>query len=72
VGEGAAPIGALVGGMIATLIGARWTWLAGAAGILAGSLWLIFSPVRRLHSHHPSELPPDLEQLANQFTQYPR
>ena len=61
VGEGAAPIGALVGGMIATLIGARWTWLAGAAGILAGSLWLIFSPVRRLHSHHPSELPPDLD-----------
>jgi len=46
VGEGAAPIGALVGGMLATAIGARWTWLAGAAGILAGSLWLIFSPVR--------------------------
>jgi predicted MFS family arabinose efflux permease len=58
VGEGAAPIGALVGGMIATLIGARWTWLLGAAGILAGSLWLIFSPVRRLHSYHPSELSP--------------
>ncbi|MGQ0603215.1 MAG: MFS transporter [Anaerolineales bacterium] len=49
VGEGAVPIGALVGGAIATLIGARWTWLLGAAGILAGSAWLIFSPVRRLH-----------------------
>jgi len=48
VGEGAAPIGALVGGVLATAIGARWTWLAGAAGILAGSLWLSFSPVRRL------------------------
>jgi len=61
VGEGAAPIGALVGGMIATLIGARWTWLLGAVGILAGSLWLIFSPVRRLHSYQPSELSLDLD-----------
>jgi predicted MFS family arabinose efflux permease len=55
VGEGAAPIGALVGGMIATLIGARWTWLLGAAGILAGSLWLIFSPVRTLDSTQTGE-----------------
>ena len=49
VGEGTTPLGALVGGVVATVIGARWTWLVGAAGILAGSLWLIFSPVRRLH-----------------------
>ena len=48
VGEGAGPIGALVAGVVATAIGARATWLVGAAGILAGSLWLIFSPVRRL------------------------
>jgi predicted MFS family arabinose efflux permease len=48
VGEGASPLGALVGGLLAGLIGARGTWLVGAAGILAGSLWLIFSPVRRL------------------------
>jgi hypothetical protein len=48
VGEGAGPIGALVAGTVATAIGARATWLIGAAGILAGSLWLIFSPVRRL------------------------
>jgi predicted MFS family arabinose efflux permease len=61
VGEGAAPIGALVGGMIATLIGARWTWLLGAMGILAGSLWLIFSPVRSLDSSHPSELSLDAD-----------
>jgi len=59
VGEGAAPIGALVGGLIATLIGARWTWLLGAAGILAGSLWLIFSPVRSLNLSHLSELSGD-------------
>jgi MFS family permease len=48
VGEGVTPIGALVAGAVATTIGARWTWLVGAAGILAGSLWLIFSPVRQL------------------------
>jgi MFS family permease len=50
VGEGAAPIGALVGGLIATLIGARGTWLLGAAGIILGSAWLIFSPVRGLRA----------------------
>jgi predicted MFS family arabinose efflux permease len=49
VGEGAGPIGALVAGVVATAIGAGATWLVGAAGILAGSLWLIFSPVRRLN-----------------------
>jgi MFS family permease len=59
VGEGAAPVGALVGGLIATLIGARWTWLVGAAGILAASIWLILSPVRTLHSAHPSSFSPD-------------
>jgi hypothetical protein len=48
IGEGATPIGALVAGVVATVIGARWTWLLGAAGILTGSLWLVFSPVRRL------------------------
>ena len=61
VGEGAAPIGALIGGLIATLIGARWTWLAGAAGILAGTLWLIFSPVRSLQSYDPSVLSPEVD-----------
>jgi hypothetical protein len=39
---------ALVAGAVATVIGARAMWLIGAAGILAGSLGLIFSPVRRL------------------------
>jgi len=48
-GEGAAPLGALAGGRLAVLIEMRWTWLLGAAGILAGSLWLLASPVRRLN-----------------------
>lgn len=47
-GEGSAPLGALMGGLAATLIGARFTWLLGAAGILGASLWLIFSPVRKI------------------------
>jgi predicted MFS family arabinose efflux permease len=47
-GEGSAPLGALVGGLVASFIGARFTWLLGAAGILIASLWLIFSPVRRI------------------------
>jgi predicted MFS family arabinose efflux permease len=54
VGQGAGPIGALVAGVVATAIGARATWLVGAAGILAASLWLIFSPVRGLQTP-PSE-----------------
>jgi predicted MFS family arabinose efflux permease len=62
VGEGAGPIGALVAGMVATAIGARATWLLGAAGILAGSLWLIFSPVRRLHVP-PGDPTPNPEDL---------
>jgi MFS family permease len=57
VGEGAGPIGALVAGGVATAIGARATWLVGAAGILAGSLWLIFSPVRRLQVLPGDETP---------------
>jgi hypothetical protein len=50
VGQGAGPVGALVAGVVATAIGARGTWLVGAAGILAASLWLIFSPVRGLQT----------------------
>lgn len=50
VGEGASPVGGLVGGLLATAIGARSTWLVGAVGILAASLWLILSPVRRIRS----------------------
>jgi predicted MFS family arabinose efflux permease len=57
VGEGTSPIGALVGGALATVIGARWTWLVGAAGIVAGSLWLILSPVRGLKTFHEHQTP---------------
>lgn len=48
IGEGASPLGALVGGVLASLIGTRFTWLVGAAGILLSAVWLIFSPVRKI------------------------
>jgi MFS family permease len=46
---GVRPLGALFGGLLATVIGLRAAlWLTGVA-TLAGVLWLWFSPVRTLH-----------------------
>ena len=42
------PIGALVGGALATSIGIRATFLVCSAGVLASTLWLVFSPLRTL------------------------
>jgi MFS family permease len=46
--HGFLPLGALAGGAIAQGIGVRWTLFLGALGFLLSSLWLVFSPVRRL------------------------
>ena len=46
--QGALPLGALAGGAVAQAIGIRHTLLAGALGYLLSTLWLVFSPVRRL------------------------
>lgn len=46
--RGIIPIGALAGGALAQYMGVRRTILASALGVLAASLWLIFSPVRKL------------------------
>ncbi len=54
------PIGALVGGALATAFGMRMTFVLCSMGVLASSLWLVFSPVRRLVSHvtaAPVEVP---------------
>jgi predicted MFS family arabinose efflux permease len=48
--KGVWPIGALVGGTLATYIGMRATLLVCGLGVLASSLWLIASPVRRQKS----------------------
>jgi predicted MFS family arabinose efflux permease len=47
---GVAPIGALAGGGLAEVIGARATLLAASAGIVLASGWVIFSPVRDLQN----------------------
>jgi predicted MFS family arabinose efflux permease len=48
--RGLVPLGALLGGTLGALIGARFTLLIAICGILLGSLWLIFSPIRTLRA----------------------
>ncbi|MCW5850762.1 MAG: MFS transporter [Anaerolineae bacterium] len=43
---GLGPVGALVGGMLATALGAQATLFIAALGILASTIWLVASPVR--------------------------
>ncbi len=45
---GVAPLGALVGGGLAEVIGVRMTLLVASIGIIAAAGWVIFSPVRYL------------------------
>lgn len=46
--RGVLPAGALAGGALAELIGLRAAMFVGAGGFLLSTLWLIFSPIRRL------------------------
>lgn len=45
---GAQPIGAVIGGVLGERIGLTPTLLITAVGTLCASLWLVFSPIRRL------------------------
>jgi Na+/melibiose symporter-like transporter len=47
---GVLPVGALAGGALAQAIGMRGALFIGALGVLLSSLWLAFSPVRRLRA----------------------
>jgi predicted MFS family arabinose efflux permease len=58
--RGVLPAGALLGGVLAEAIGLRGAMFTGAAGFLLSTLWLVFSPVRRVR-----QLP---EALANYST----
>jgi predicted MFS family arabinose efflux permease len=49
--KGCWPVGALVGGTLATWFGMRMTFVVCAAGVLASAAWLVFSPVRGLVEH---------------------
>ena len=46
--HGVLPLGALAGGTIAQVVGMRRALLIGAIGVLLSTMWLVFSPVRRL------------------------
>lgn len=44
-------VGLLIGGLLGQTIGLRPTLFVAAAGSLLSGLWLLFSPIRRLHSY---------------------
>jgi MFS family permease len=45
---GAIPVGSLLGGVLATLIGTRETLWIAAVGVFLSALWLVLSPLRRM------------------------
>lgn len=45
---GAIPLGSLFGGLLGEVVGVPLTLVVGMIGTLAASLWLLFSPVRRV------------------------
>ncbi|MBB5788047.1 MFS transporter [Jiangella mangrovi] len=47
---GAIPVGATLGGVLAAVTDARTAMVAGASGMVLATLWVAFSPVRRLAS----------------------
>lgn len=51
--SGVMPIGGLVGGLIGTAIGLRPTLWIAAIGEVAAVVWLLASPVRRMHEFPP-------------------
>jgi MFS family permease len=53
INYGLRPVGAVLGGLLATLIGLRVTLLIGAVGGALSLLWLLPSPIPRIHSLTP-------------------
>jgi predicted MFS family arabinose efflux permease len=54
--RGFIPLGSVVGGALATVISLRTTFFLCGLGILSASLWLVFSPVRKLRAASTSGL----------------
>jgi predicted MFS family arabinose efflux permease len=50
------PLGALVGGALATRFGVRTTIWAGAAGCWAAALWVVLSPLLRMRDFDADEI----------------
>ncbi|MER7179603.1 hypothetical protein ABT404_08975 [Streptomyces hyaluromycini] len=55
VNYGIRPLGAIVGGTLATLIGLRPTLITAAVGGTLSLLWLLPSPIPRIHSLAPHD-----------------
>jgi MFS family permease len=55
VSWGAIPVGAAVGGVIATQAGPFTAMVSGAAGVAAATLWVAFSPIPGLRSIHDAD-----------------
>ncbi|MGW6215144.1 MFS transporter [Streptomyces sp. NPDC055109] len=53
INYGSRPVGAVLGGLLATLIGLRATLLIGAVGGALSLLWLLPSPIPRIHALTP-------------------
>jgi Na+/melibiose symporter-like transporter len=53
---GVAPIGALLGGVLGTVIGLRLTLVVGAIGSIAAVFWVLFSPVPYVETLNEEEL----------------
>ncbi|SRR5579883_443432 len=53
---GIRPVGFLIGGILAEVVGVRATLLVGAVGMLLSVLWLWFSPVRHLRQLSASDV----------------
>lgn len=54
INYGIRPVGAIVGGLLATLIGLRATLLIAAVGGALSLLWLLPSPIPRIRSLAPN------------------
>lgn len=66
---GVAPLGALLGGLLATIVGLRWTMVAGAVVTLLALLPAAFSPLRTLKDlPEPMEGAEPAERLADSPT----
>ncbi|MCM2415971.1 hypothetical protein [Streptomyces sp. RKAG290] len=61
VNYGIRPVGALVGGALADLIGLRTTLITTAVGGALSLLWLLPSPIPRIRSLAPDNPPPAAE-----------
>ncbi|MFG3200228.1 MFS transporter [Streptomyces sp. NPDC048208] len=62
INYGSRPVGAVFGGLLATLVGLRATILIGAVGGALSLLWLLPSPIPHIHSLTPdNSVAPDID-----------